>query len=168
MPYTQFTEVSTHSDTGELYCLVSFWPDKASFDAREPHVLTNDFIMVVRPTAQRIVTNADGWPQRFGDGKFIDPATLEIGKPLPRWVVEEVAVDVRAKMLKNAENYWRVAQTRGWSGDHTNDNSKPFLRDGVLQRQYKAEPIKRDASDPHDLLSRTDIKDVKNNPREIP
>ena len=167
MPYVQFAEVSTHRPTGELYCLVHFWPTKASFDAREPHVLTNDFIMQIRPTTQQVVTNDDGWMKRFGDGRFIDPATLRVNVPLPVWVMEDVAVDVRAEVLKSVENYWRIAQARKWTGDHTNDNSKPFLVDGVLRRQHKAEPLKRDTSDPHSLLTRSDLVDVKKNPREI-
>lgn len=140
--FYRIAEVSTDKATGHLYALVDFWASKADFDAAKPPVLINDFLMQLRPTGQRIVTNAQGWLKRI-DGVFIDRETLVPGQPEPEWERETIDRDLPAEIRTNIEAYWKRAQVRGDSGNKIDSR------------------IVRDESDPHGVLTRADVKALR-------
>ncbi len=137
--FYKIVEVSTDKSSGHTYVLVHFWRskgDKARGDA--PHRV-NDFLMQLRPTGVRVVTNAEGWPKRRSGGKFVDPATLDPDKPEPEWGRETFDRDPPTEIKANIEAYWERAEAKGYPADHANAS------------------IQRDNSDPHGVLARPDV-----------
>ena len=134
----KIVEVSTDKASGHLYCLVHFWRRKADVRANKPPRRVNDFLMQLRPTGQRVVTDAQGWLKRK-DGVFVDPATLDLEKPEPEWERETFNRDLPAEIRANVEAYWERAEAKGYPADHTNAS------------------IKRDNNDPHGVLARPDV-----------
>ena len=144
--------------TGLTYVLVEFWATKADFDAAKPVLLTEEFMMQLRPTGQRIVTNADGGLKKVG-GTFIDPDTLDQAQPSPKWEREIVTRDVPAEIEENIAAYWEKAKALNLSGDHTSDPAKPLYKDGNLVPQKLTTPlVERDTADPHKILERADVQ----------
>ena len=137
--FYKIIEVSTDKASGHTYVLVRFWRDKAALDAGKPPDRTNDFLMQLRPTGERVVTNAQGWPKRKSDGKFIDPKTLDPAKPDPEWERETVDRDLPTQIKANIEAYWERAEAKNYPADHHNQR------------------IKRDLSDPYGVLARPDV-----------
>ncbi|KKN69024.1 hypothetical protein LCGC14_0444960 [marine sediment metagenome] len=147
--------------TGLTYVLAEFWATKADFDAAKPVLLTEEFMMQLRPTGRRIVTNEDGWLKTTG-GAFIDPETLDSEQPEPKWEREIVTRDVPAEIEENIAAYWEKAKALNLSGDHTSDATKPLYKDGKLVPQKLTTPlVERDATDPHSILKRADVKALK-------
>ena len=146
--YYHIQEVSTETKAGHTYVLVYFWVDKASFDRRDSPLLKNDFIMQLRSTRQERVTNDDGWYKRLSDGVFVDPATLDPDLSY-EWEMETVDVDVPKIIHANIERYWRRAQARGDTGNKTDTR------------------IQRGDSDPHNILSRSDVVTLNDSGKEI-
>ena len=134
--FYKIIEISTAPP--HTYVLVRFWPDRAAFQRAEPPVLTNDFLLQLRPTGQRIVTNPQGWPKRT-DGVFVDPDTLDPGQPEPAWQRELYTVDLPAEIKKQIAAYWQRAQERGERGSNIDT------------------AIRTDLSDPHGVLARPDV-----------
>jgi len=141
--FCKIIEVSTAKASGHTYVLVHFWRDKANFDAGKPPARVNDFLMQLRPTGQRVVTNAEGWLKRKSDGVFIDPATLEREKPEPEWEREIFDRDLPVEIRANIEAYWPRAEAKGYPSDHTSHR------------------IQRDNSDPYGVLARPDVIALK-------
>ena len=134
--FYKIAEVSTDKASGHTYVLVHFWRDKA--DQGKPPDRINDFLMQLRPTGERVVTNAQGWLKRK-DGVFVDPATLGPEKPEPAWERETHDRDLPAEIRANIEAYWERAETKGYPADHSNSRSQ------------------RDNSDPYGVLVRPDV-----------
>jgi len=141
-------EITTEKVVGHTYLSVRFWADKAVFDAGNPPLLVNDFVMQLRPTRRERVTNRDGWWKRLSDGVFIDPATLDPDLTY-EWEMETVDVDVPAVIRANIEAYWYRAQLRGDRGSKTDPR------------------IQRDARDPHSILSRPDVTALRSLGHEV-
>ncbi|KKN25020.1 hypothetical protein LCGC14_0889020 [marine sediment metagenome] len=136
--FYKIVEVSTDKASGHTYVLVHFWRRKADQKAGKPPDRINDFLMQLRPTGERVVTNAQGWLKRK-DGVFVDLATLGPEKPEPEWERETFDRDLPAEIKANIEAYWERAEAKGYPPDHANAS------------------IRRDNSDPHGVLARPDV-----------
>ena len=134
----KIVEVSTDKASGHTYVLVHFWRRRADRARGKLPNRVNDFLMQLRPTGERIVTNAQGWLKRT-DGVFVDLDTLDPDKPEPEWERETVDRDLPAEMRANIEAYWERAEAKGYPADHANAS------------------IQRDNSDPHGVLARADV-----------
>lgn len=147
MIYT-IQEISTDKLSGSTYVLVHFWPDAQSRHRGDTPSLVNDFLMQLRPTGSRIVTDAEGRWKRI-DGSYIDP--LE-AKPNDDFEREQIVFDPAAEIAANIAAYITRATQKNYSGDHTGDASKPFFVAGerIAQTHYV---IERDDSDPHAVLA---------------
>ncbi len=132
-------QVSTDRATGHTYVLVHFWRDKADQILGKEPDRVNDFLMQLRPTGVRIVTNRDGWYKRLNDGVFVNPETLDPDEPQPEWERETIDRDLPTEIKANIEAYWERAESGGFPANHTN------------------RAIQRDNSDPHDVLARADV-----------
>ncbi len=131
-------EVSTDKASGHTFVLISFWRRKADARAKKPPRRVNDFLMQLRPTGVRIVTDGNGWLKRK-DGVFVDPDTLDPEKPPPEWERETYDRDLPAEMKANIEAYWERAEAKGYPADHSSSR------------------IQRDDNDPHGVLARPDV-----------
>lgn len=135
----KIVEISTDKASGHTYVLVHFWWAKADFDAAKPPDRKNDFLMQLRPTGVRIVTDGNGWYKRLSDGKFIDPETLDLEKSQPEWERETYDRALPAEMKANIEAYWQRAEGKSYPTDHADSR------------------IERDNSDPHGVLARPEV-----------
>ena len=131
-------EISTDKASGHTFVLVRFWNRKGDARANKPPRRVNDFLMQLRPTGQRVVTDAQGWLKRK-DGVFVDPATLDLEKPEPEWERETFNRDLPAEIRANVEAYWERAEAKGYPADHSSSR------------------IQRDDNDPHGVLARPDV-----------
>ncbi len=138
----KIVEVSTDKASGHTYVLVHFWRRKADARANKPPRRVNDFLMQLRPTGVRVVTDANGWFKRK-DGVFIDPETLDPEVPEPEWERENYDRDVPAEIRANIEAYWERAEAKDFPAEHSDPR------------------IKRDNSDPHGVLARPDVAALK-------
>lgn len=134
----KIVEISTDKMSGHTYILVHFWRISADQITGKSPERTNDFLMQLRPTEVRVVTNADGWLKRM-DGVFIDPAMLDLDKPQPEWERETVDRDLLVEIKANIEAYWERAEAKGYPSGHSNPH------------------IERDNSDPYGVLARADV-----------
>lgn len=134
----KIVDLQTVQATGLLYVLVHFWENQ---NVGEPDRI-NDFLMQLRPTGERIVTNVDGWYKRLSDGVFIDPEKLAIDDKT-KWERETFDRDLPAEIKSNIEAYWQRAEGKGYPADHTDSR------------------IERDDSDPHGVLARADVMALK-------
>ncbi len=141
--FYKIIEVSTDKASGHTYVLVHFWRRKADQKAGKPPDRINDFLMQLRPTGERVVTNAQGWSKRK-DGVFVDPATLGPEKPEPEWEREPIDRDLPAEIKANIEAYWERAEEAEAGG-------KPY------PANHANASIQRDDSDPHGVLARADV-----------
>lgn len=157
--YIHIKEVSTAKDTGLTYILADFWRTKTDYDKGQKAFLTNDFLMQLRPTGQRIIMRADGW-LKLTSGDYISPriaqAKEEVGEKLS-YEREAVTNDLRTQILDNIRNYWQSMKDSGLSGDHTGDSTKPLYWRDKLVVQKPTPAIVRDDSDPHQVLEREDV-----------
>ncbi len=94
--------------------------------------------MQLRPTGERVVTNAEGWLKQK-DGVFVDPDTLDPETPEPEWERETVDRDLPAEIKANIEAYWERAEAKNFPSDHTDSR------------------IQWDESDPHGVLALPDV-----------
>ncbi len=140
----KIVEVSTDKASGHTYVLAYFWRRRAAYQTGKPAGRVNDFLMQLRPTGERIVTNVQGWPKRKSGGVFVDPATLGPEKPEPEWERETVDRDLPAEIRANIEAYWGRAEEAEAGG-------KPYPANHTSPR------IQRDNSDPHGVLARPDV-----------
>ena len=111
--FYRIVEVSTATASGHTYVLVDFWPSRAAFERDDALVLTNDFLMQLRPTGTRLIDEDN-------------PALGSV--PFDR--------DLPAEIRANIEAYWERAQARGDRGSKVDpriqrDESDPH---GVLAR----------------------------------
>ena len=136
----KMVEISTDKASRHLYCLVHFWRNKT--DKGNPPDRINDFLMQLRPTGERVVTNADGRRKRK-DGVFVDPETLDPEKLQPQWERETFDRDLPTEMKANIEAYWERAEAEGSPADHANPR------------------IQRDDNDPYGVLARPDVVALK-------
>ncbi len=150
-PFYRIIEISTERRSRETYLTVWFWRQRADYDAGKPHVHLNDFIMTLRPTAQRIVTDAQGRWKR-DDGRFIDVTALtereQVEAASWQFETETATVDVRAAIRVNISAYakrWAEAARQG----------KPYPTD------YRDPRILLDEIDPHRILERQDVQTLK-------
>ena len=140
--FYQIVEVSTDKASGHTYVLVHFWRDKADQVKGKPPDRVNDFLMQLRPTGERVVTDGNGWYKRLSDGVFIDPTKLA-DDDATKWEWETYDRDLPAEVKANIEAYWERAEAKGYPGD-------------------QADPrIKRDDSDPYGVLARPDVGALK-------
>lgn len=100
---------ATDAATGELYLVVKFWDDGQDPDT-DPPDLINDFVMQLRATRQRIVTDGQG-QLKLTDGSFIDPPDIDDDTAYD-FEFETVDVDVAARVEKNILAYWDRAKKR--------------------------------------------------------
>ncbi len=130
----QIQEIKTEKKTGETYVLAHFWPSRAAFTKAEKPAIEEDFIMQLRPTRQRAVTNDEGktlresgvWASHRAPPDDNDPAVTEL-----------VEIDLRAEIKNNIERFLkRHHHVRG------------SLRDPA---------IKTDTSDPHGILAKPEV-----------
>lgn len=141
--YLKIDEITIHKQTNGLYVLIRFWPDKAAHDRSDPAEVTNDFtISGVRPTAMRIVTNAEGWWKRLSDGVFIDPKTIGSFDET-EWERESYDVDLPAIIKDAAKAYYGRFTAAKLS-------AKPYPKNHTDPRIVKT------ATDPENLL-RADV-----------
>ncbi|KKL79664.1 hypothetical protein LCGC14_2012570 [marine sediment metagenome] len=156
----KIVEISTVLDTSLTYVLVEFWLTLESIRKGDPPLLTNDFLMQLQATSTRIITNGDGWLKTV-EGIFIDPNTLDPDGPQPEWELETVPRDVPAEIKGNIEDYEHRASTSQLTGNHTADASKPLYKEGQIVTQRVDTPlVKRDQSDPKDILAKTGVQDL--------
>ncbi len=141
--FYKIVEVSTDKASGHAFVLAHFWRRRADYQTGKPPDRINDFLMQLRPTGVRVVTDENGWPKRK-DGVFIDPDTLGPEKPEPEWERETVDRDLPAEMKANIEAYWARAEEAEAGG-------KPY------PANHANASIQRDNSDPHGVLARPDV-----------
>lgn len=132
--YVEFAEINRLKDTNNIYMLVHFWRTQSDADAGQPPMLTNDFVMQLRRTVDRIVTDAAGRLKR-ADGIFVAPGDVTTQDEQIGWTREtisrtrgEVFADVHANIL----GYARAAVAVRRTGDHTGNATKPLFEDGRL------------------------------------
>lgn len=132
----QIQEVKTETRFGETYVLVHFWPDRASF-ASKPPTIVESFVMQLRPTYRRMVTDAEGRTLRES-GYWASPHAPNITVDPP--VYEEIEADTATEIKENIERFLKKA--KDWKGDLSDSR------------------IKIDSSDPHDILSKPDVSNL--------
>ena len=149
--YYRIVEVSTALPPADhTYIVVEFWRSRADFEASEPAVLVNDFLMALRSTRLQVDTDDLG---RFktASGQWT-PALPDGNRPSEDendpWSWVDVEIDVGAKVHKNIVAYYERAQARGDRG------SKVDRR------------IERDQADPHKVLARADVKALRGATRD--
>lgn len=135
----EIVEISTETRTEHTYVLVHFWASRADAIRNEPPILVNDFLMQLRSTAERVVTDEQGRYKRT-DGVFVAPEDVT-GKE--EWIRETVKQDVPAKIIENIERYIARAETRGDRGNHLDHRNI------------------RDMRDPHHILERVDVRALR-------
>ena len=160
--YFRINEVSTIRNTGDTYVHVDFWRRKAHFDAGDLPFLTNTWYMHLRPL-QGVRRRKDGFLEKT-DGTYIHPAAAaSVHHTEFRY---ETGWDIRAKILNAIVKYWRWARTEGYSGDHTEDTTKPLKKKGALVKQGEKRNVIRNNSDPNRVLERPDVVGLRNFERE--
>jgi len=137
--FYRIEEVSTDRASGHTYVLAHFWQRKAHCRSGKPPARINDFLMQLRPTGERIVTNAEGWLKRK-DGVFVDPEAVQGDE---EWERETFDRDLPTQIQANIEAYWERAEAKGYPVDHSNQH------------------IQRDESDPHGVLAREDVRALR-------
>lgn len=135
----KIVEVSTDKASGHTYVLAHFWRVSADQIAGKPPDRINDFLMQLRPTGERVITNTDGWFKRT-DGVFVDP---EVVTGDEAWERETVDRDLPTEIQANIEAYWARAEAKSYPADHSTST------------------IQRDDSDPHGVLARADVLSLK-------
>lgn len=141
--YLKIVEITIHKQTNGLYVLIQFWPDKAAHDRSDPPEVTNDFTFAgIRPTAMRIIMDAEGWWKRLSDGRYIDPKTVGSFDET-EWERESYDVDLPAIIKDAAKMYYG----RFTAAKLT---ATPYPKDHVDSRIVKT------ATDPENLL-RADV-----------
>lgn len=114
--------------------------------------------MHLRPM-QGVRRRKDGFFERT-DGSYVSPTdATRVSYEDFRY---ERGWDVRQQMLDAIVAYWRRARKAGFSGDHTEDTTKPLRKNGTLVRQGTSLAITRDNSDPNRVLERSDIVGLRN------
>lgn len=150
--YIELAEINRLKGQRAIYVLVRFWRSEAWANAGNEPDLVNDFIMQLRRTESRIVTDANGWLKTVG-GEFIDLATLEPGGKEYEWERETIT-KTRAQLLgevrENIRRYAREAVRHKWRGDHTGDATKPFFADDKQIVQRVAQVFEREGVDEGD------------------
>jgi len=150
--YVELAEVNRLKGQRAIYLLVKFWRSEAWATAGNEPDLVNDFIMQLRRTETRIVTDANGWLKR-ADGGFVGPAPLDPEKPEPGWERETIT-KTRAQLLgegrENIRRYAREAVKNKWRGDHTGDATKPFFVDNQRIQQRVSQIFEREDVDEGD------------------
>ena len=160
----EIQEITTDKASGHTYVLVWFWPSEAAkLAGPESPYLVNDFLMQLRPTAERVVTNAAGHLKRK-DGTFIDRATIDRRNPPSRddLEIETVSRPVPMEIAANIEQYMQRATVNEYSGDHTHrPGSAPFRVKGVRQPQGVIVMELDDTADPHDILKHAGVSALR-------
>lgn len=137
--FYRIIEISTDQASGHTYLLVHFWPSRAAERRGASPSRKNDFLMQLRPMAERIVTDAQGRLKR-ADGTFIAPAAAQ---PTDVFERETVTVDVPARMRENIEAYWQRAEAGDYPKNHT------------------TRTLRRDQSDLRGILVRPDVQALR-------
>lgn len=122
--FVEVAEINRLKDTDSIYLLVHFWRSEADALAGDPPLLTNDFIMQLRRTGERVVTDAEG-------NQGVETFTLSRA---------ELFADVRANVVA----YMRRAREKRLTGDHTGDASKPLFVNGKRVVQRVSQVFERD------------------------
>lgn len=144
MLHPRIDEVATDATTGETYVLVRFWKSKAARARDDPPFLTEDFVMQLRPTGERL----------------IDEDNPALGK-------ETFDRDLEAEIQQNIWNYAERAERLGYEGDNTSGDAVTagaFSIGGkVIREAGKLIPghRKRDESDPHGVLAKPEVKELR-------
>lgn len=118
----------------DYYLLAYCWLDEVHMEIGLPPWLTEDFHIRRASLGRRVITNAQGWLLSVS-GVFIDPATLDVGQPKPRWQYEDVLVDLKKEFQEVVETTLLRLLDNGWRGDRTADVTKLLWRLGNLVRQ---------------------------------
>ncbi|MGE3314016.1 MAG: hypothetical protein AB7O26_02790 [Planctomycetaceae bacterium] len=159
----EIEDISTDKASGHTYVLVRFWTDEAARTRGDAPILVNDFLMQLRPTGERVVTDEQGrWKRKDGSyidwnspqaPEFIDKADLET-EPFERDILQEMAAGI--------ERYIVRAEAEQFRGDHTHrDGSPPMEVAGQVVPQGRFD-LELDAShDPHGVLAHPRVTDLK-------
>jgi len=116
--FYKIVELANAKTAGHLYVLVHFWHNGGAYRRGEPPVLSNDFLMQLRPTATRVVTDSEG-RVRTESGKWIRVGARVQENPDDPWVREVVDRPLVAEIKANIREYWQRAQARSDVGDHS-------------------------------------------------
>lgn len=144
--FVELAEISRLKGTNSIYLLVHFWRSQADADAGQPPLLTNDFIMQLRRTGERVVTDANGNMKRL-DGVFVAPEDVTPEDEAIGWEREaftRTRSEIFAEVRANVVAYVRRAVAAKRTGDHTGDPSKPLFEDGRLIVQRVSQVFERD------------------------
>lgn len=142
MPYVEILDIQTRKVTGELYVEFAVWRNQADYDAGQPAVHVNDWIMPVN--RQIRVTDAQGRVRRVSDGAWITPEQAD-AEELGRFGIEwrrKTRAEVRQTVLRRLREYIR-------------DRLPAKLQAGEPRVQRMSRRLKQlhfDRSDPNDLL----------------
>ena len=154
--YYRINEVSTIVDSGSTYVHVDYWRRKSHFDRGDRPYLTNSFYMHLDALVS-VPRRRDGYYERT-DSSYVAPADTD-AVPLNEFASQ--GPTMRERIIKAVEKYGRHHLAEGWSGDHTEDTSKPLKRNGALVRQGVAQPVTRDNSDPHRVLEQIAVTSLR-------
>lgn len=159
----EIEDISTDKASGHTYVLVHFWPDAIARARGDAPVLVNDFLMQLRPTGERVVTDSQGrWKRK--DGSFIELS----GPDAPEFVdraeleIETFERSVTLEIAANIERFLQRAERDQYLGDHTHrDGSAPMVVKGQIIPQGKFDLDLDDAHDPYNVLKHPDVSALK-------
>lgn len=144
MLHSKIIEISTDEETGETYVLVEFWQTRAARGQGERPFLREDFVNMLRLVGER----------------DIDPDDPSKGK-------ETFPRSPRAEIREYIRIYIEEAERLGYAGDNTSRSgktqdsfsvgSKVIRRKGVRVDKPRA----RNMSDPHGILSRPEVSNMR-------
>lgn len=148
----------------KTYVIVRFWLDKAAHDALKPPYLVNSFFMHVYPM-RHVVTRKDGY-LKLTDGTYVAPVStaakaVEDFEYVDSYSPKEEIEDV-------IDKYFRRAMAGGFSGDFTEDASKPLYKNGARVRKGASPATVRDNSDPDRVLEFSEVTDLRDSKKEVP
>lgn len=150
--------------TRKTYVLVRFWLDKAAHDALKPPYLVNSFFMHLFPM-QHVVTRKDGY-LKLRDGTYVAPVSTSAKAVEDFEYIDGFSLD--GQIEDTIDAYFRRARAGGFSGDFTEDATKPLYKNGARVRKGASPATVRDNSDPERVLEFTEVTDLRGSKKEVP
>ena len=143
--FYRIRSISTAKETGLAYIVVDFYAARQDAAQGKQPVLSNDFLMGLRDTEVRLVTDVLGWV-KLQSGKFIHTEVEVDGEwvPLPEdpadpYQRQIATLPVSDIIHDNIGRYMVRSEARGDTGS-------------------KVGRIQHDESDPHGILVRPDVQ----------
>jgi hypothetical protein len=134
--YLEAPIVARDKESLRIYAVIHFWAQKALFDAGQPPIIINDFLMQLVDTITQVkviggrLVRLDGVRVRPEDVTEADEA---IG--WQRETINKTNPQLIAEVEENILNYWRRANAAGVTGDQRSFRSVTEADpDGILTK----------------------------------